>query len=274
MFRSFFNSTLGIVLAIPVAHADEPVWFFDHFTDGNIHDDAPTSWYTGGYGETLDVVDGDLQLIPRPEVAAAIVDEAGYQNVSLLTRMGVSSRGFTDAGLLARRDGAVAYTAGISGNRFGQYDHSLVLTYGGLSHTNFEVLASIPTDLDPSISDVLLQFDVVDDLLRLFAWADGTPRPAQPQVLAQDDRLRQGSIGMFIDGDSTDVRAVFREFLALPGAFSHPATASVRFDNIGFVVPEPSTAGLLLIGTCAAATFLRNGRICLANRCLNRKLTA
>jgi hypothetical protein len=242
-------STTGILLAIPVANADQPVWFFDHFTDGNIHDDAPISWYTGGFGETLSVVDGDMLLKPQPEIAAAIVDEAGYEGVSLLTRLKVSSPSFTNAGLIARQDGAVAYTAGISGSRYGFYNRSLVLTYGGLSKSNLEVLASVPTNLDPSKTDVLLQFDVVDDALRLFAWADGTPRPAQPQLAVRDGRIREGAIGTFFDSDSSRTTAAFRELLAMPvqsGAadLMHLGVQSViGYSERGYVaIPEPNSS--------------------------------
>jgi hypothetical protein len=252
------------MLAIPVASADQPVWFFDHFTDGIIHDDAPISWYTGGYGETLSVVDGDLSVKPQPELAAAIVDEAGYEDVSLLTRLRVSNPSFASAGLIARQDGAVAYTAGISGNRYGTYNRSLILTYGGLAKSNLEVLAAAPTNLDPTKTDVLLQFDLVDDALRLFAWADGTPRPAHPQLAVRDGRLREGAIGTFFDSDSSRTTAAFRELLAMPaqsGAAVDLARLRVQ-SAYGYsmpgaeAIPEPNSSAIALAALAPAVFFL------------------
>jgi hypothetical protein len=258
MVRTFLNSTLGIVLVITFAQAEEPIWFFDHFTDGRVSDNAPVSWNSGEYGETLTVVDGGLLLKPQSELAVAVVDEAGYENVSLLTRLNVSNTSFTNAGLIARRDGAVAYTAGISGNRFGAYDHSLVLTYGGLK-SNLEVLASAPTNLDPSKTDVLLQFDIVDDSMSLFAWADGTPRPAQPQLAVRDGRIQQGAVGMFFDSDSSNATAAFRELLAMPG--QNGAANLMRFERQTLssyveadqaAIPEPSCGAMALAGLVVA----------------------
>lgn len=257
MLRAFFSSALGMMLAVPLAKAESPIWFFEHFTDGNLHDNTPVSWGTGGYGETLPVVNGDLMLVPGSEIAAAVVYDASYEDVSLLTRLGVSSPGYKNAGLIARQDGAVAYTAGITGNRFGVHDHSLVLTFGGLSTPNLEVLASAPTNLDPSKTDVLLQFDVVDDALSLFAWADGTPRPAQPQLAVHDGRIRGGSIGTFFDNDSGSAKAVFREFLAMPGQ-STTTELSLRVhtpfssSQSGPAIPEPNSSAAALIGIALA----------------------
>jgi hypothetical protein len=264
MFRQFVVSAFGIVLVVSIARADEPTWFFDHFTDGNIHDAAPVSWYTGGYGETLSVVDGDLLLKPQSELAAALVDEAVYENVSLLTRLKVSNRSFTNVGLIARQDGAIGYTAGISGNRFGVHDHSLVITYGGISKTSLEILASAPTNLDPSATDVLLQFEVVDDSLSLFAWADGTPRPSSPQLNVHDSRISQGSIGTFFDNDSSRTTAVFRELLAMPGnggavSLMRSAGASDFSENPHAAIPEPST-GTIAFAWLAMSITLHLGR--------------
>jgi hypothetical protein len=259
MLRKFLNLTLGFVLATPIAHAETPVWFFEHFTDGSLHDDAPISWHTAGYGESLSIVDGDLLLTPQPELAAAIADEANYQDVSLLTRLRVSTPGFSDAGLIARKDGGVAYTAGITGNRMGRYDHSLILTYGGLKKSNFEILASAPTNLDPSKTDVLLQFDIVDDSMSLFAWADGTPRPAQPQLAVRDGRIQQGAIGTFFDSDSSNATAGFRELLAMPG--QNGAANLMRFERQTLssyveadqaAIPEPSCGAMALAGLVVA----------------------
>jgi len=264
IWRWLLACTMGILLAIPVANADQPVWFFDHFTDGNVHDDAPISWYTGGYGETLSVVDGDLLLKPQSELAAAVVDDAVYQNVSLLTRLKVSNRSFTNVGLIARQDGAIGYTAGISGNRYGVYDHSLILTYGGLSKSNLEVLASTPTSLDPSTTDVLLQFEIMDDSLSLFAWADGTPRPSTPQLNVHDSRISQGAIGTFFDNDSSRTTAVFRELLAMPGHsgadnLTRSAGASDFSEYPHAAIPEPST-GTIAFAWLAIALHLRFAR--------------
>lgn len=251
--------TWGVLLAVPAIAAEGPVWFFEHFGNGNVHDDAPVSWSNGGYNDTMSASTGDLTLTPQPELASALVDGASYEDVSLLTRVSLTTPGFTDAGLVARHNGTVAYTAGITGNRFGTHDNSLVLTYGGLAHTNFRVLGAVPTNLDPSSTDVLLQFDVVGDLLSLYAWADGTTRPAQPQLSVYDGRLSQGAIGTFLDSDGSRTNAIFREFLAMPAHNGTLPAIPVRTS-----VPEPANGAMALVGL--ATMVLARRSICRARR--------
>jgi hypothetical protein len=48
----------------------------------------------------------------------------------------------------------------------------------------------------PAEEDVMLQFDVFDNVLAAWAWRPGEPRPSEPLVLAIDERFTEGTVGI------------------------------------------------------------------------------
>jgi hypothetical protein len=190
----------------------------------NILDGSPVSWSVGGLGETLDASSGDLVLTPGTLGAGAFVVSPTYSDVSIRTQMNVSHSSFIDAGVFARlgSEGEEFYAASITGSEVGG-PRSLWI------YSKDENLASVPTVLDPTETDVFLQFDILGDRLSLTAWAADTSKPSDPQLSVQDNRLEQGIIGVFIDNGTIPTSATFRFFAAAP----EPSTlGDVNFDGL------------------------------------------
>ena len=88
------------------------------------------------------------------------------------------------------------------------------------SNTIFNTTA---TALDPVNSDVLLRFDVFGNTISLFAWQEGSPMPASPQLLVLDNVWTDGgALGLTLnpnlDGGSSSAAVAFRSYTVLPEA--------------------------------------------------------
>jgi hypothetical protein len=104
-------------------------------------------------------------------------------------------------------------------------------------------LAFVPTDLDALQEDVILQFDVFGNEMRLWAWRPNEPMPLEPQLTATDDVLPMGEFGVFFDAGPD---------AATPGSgvFRYVHVASTH-------IPEPSTLAIALLGAIGLVGWMR-----------------
>ena len=224
----------SVVGARPVAAVGTP--FFDDFSDMNISDDSPATWNrASGSGTNLDASSGDLVLTAPLDASAwaslfSKPQTVKFEDVSIRTQVrllrGEPGGGpGTEVGVFARSQGpGLAYTAGISS------DGMIFITDFGVGGSGF--LVSTVTALDVFSTDIHLQFDVFGDMLALTAWADGTLRPAMPQLTATDTGVTGlGWLGVF-------------------GQTGFPSTTVFRSFE---AVPEPSTGLLMALGLVGLA---------------------
>lgn len=224
--------------------AQAQTFFLDDFSDGSIRDGNPLSWTDGGFGGTADLSGGDLTLTPVG--SPLVLRWAGnfvYDDVIVETQTRVSSNQFREVGIWARGiDDVGVYRAGISGSQWANGPASqLFILRAGLGGID-TVLASVPTDLDPTQSDISLEFGLNGDSLTLSAWAAGDARPLAPQLAVQDDLFPDGPVGpIFLSNQPNPASATFRHFSTSP-------------------VPEPTSASLFALGLLFAASRVARTR--------------
>jgi hypothetical protein len=195
--------------------------FFDDFSDMNIQDGAPVTWIPGLFpAATRDASSGDL-VITNSGRSSTIVAGETYDHVSVRTHLRIDGPEGSDVGLAARgggptpADDAALYTTLNTSGEIGIWTHIRGM---GVER------AHAATGLDPTTTDVLLQFDVVGNRFSLTAWADGAEQP-EPQVLWEDvDRVfpnRSGIVGIRqATSPSTQIAATFRYVDVVPLALS------------------------------------------------------
>jgi hypothetical protein len=139
---------------------------------------------------------------------------------------------------LFARGGGISYQGGFNADT-----KRLVLGWNNPGFTQFE---SVDFDYDLTADDLVLQLDVIDNKLSLWAWNPNGDLPVAPQLTFTDDaRLTlSGAPGVLLDPIS-------------PGT---PSSALFRYIQVAdspIPVPEPSTCRLLTI-TLAGLFILRN----------------
>jgi inhibitor of cysteine peptidase len=74
------------------------------------------------------------------------------------------------------------------------------------------ILAGAIVGVDPRAQDVLLRFDVIGNKLSAWAWREGDPMPAEPQVTVVHSELATGGVGLAADLGSrlSNNDAIFR----------------------------------------------------------------
>jgi hypothetical protein len=187
-----FIVAVGYVVAEQLKSADAGVVFVDTF-DGT----ASVKWtpVPGFDSGTFDTSTGDLVITTPdgiPQVAAVL--DFTLQNVSIRAQVRASHGDTRGPSLLARVSvhDQTAYTAGIDPLR------RTAFIQQNLPVPN--VLMTKATDLDESLEDIWLQFDVIGNQLSLYAWRPGEPKPEEPIVSTTDDRFQSGLVGVLVDG--------------------------------------------------------------------------
>ena len=97
-----------------------------------------------------------------------------------------------------------------------------------------------PTDLDALDNDVVLQLDVINDEVSLWAWQAGQPMPAVPQLVAHDSTYASGFVGVV----STASRGNTSTFRYVHVANEH-------------IIPEPATILLAMLGMASVCVWRR-----------------
>jgi RNA polymerase sigma factor (sigma-70 family) len=270
MFLTKLSTTVGIVaLAIIVvlgagstpaskivgfvSQARAGQLFIDDFEDGSILDGNPVSWRQEGppFDQGIVVVqNGDLSItppntLPFPFVDVNLrVDGLIFGDVSLRTRLRALGSGAFSAGINARNN--FDLQNGLIGSwTTAQIRQDGRLVIGAALNDQITELAAAPSQLNPTLYDVNLQFDVIGRTATLTAWRDGTPMPGAPQLTAAlpNHVADQGAVGVF-NAQSLQQNPKF-------------AVAFRHFQ----LVPEPSSVTLGSLSGIALASFAFRSRL-------------
>jgi RNA polymerase sigma factor (sigma-70 family) len=212
-------------------------FFVDDFEDGNVTDGMPVTWNQFLSDGSIEVVAGNF-VLSGSDVTAYPEGSNVFTDVTIRTHLRFIQSSSDLFGYVFARspsDVPASYFAGIT--RAG------VLAIGeGHVDGTFSILATANSAIDPVANDVAIKFAVVGETLSLTAWRDGEAIPPQPQVVAMDDTLSFGEVGVGI-GQGADISQVaFRSFAA---------------------IPEPATWCIAAVGLASLGTFvlLRRRRI-------------
>ena len=206
-----FLASFVLVLTLVGSVATGGIVFLDDFEDGSATDGAPVTWTPlPGMTGSFEVIDGDF-VMTRPSNI-----EEMYSAVNQYTLADTSIR--TQARLIGSRAWWLALLA--RGNPTDYTTYALLLFNNarleiwrfGPPGPNSWMLAGADVGIDPRAQDVLLRFDVIGNELSAWAWREGDPMPAEPQVTAVHSEFATGAVGIAADLGSrlSNNEAIFR----------------------------------------------------------------
>jgi hypothetical protein len=193
-----FLASFVLVLTLVGSVATGGIVFLDDFEDGSATDGAPVTWtpWPGATG-SFEVIDGDF-VMTRPsniEEMYCYVDKYMTQaDTSIRTQARLIGSTAWWLGLLARGNTAPTMYALLLFNN-GRLE---IWRFGPTPGTSW-ILAGAGVGIDPRAQDVLLRFDVIGNELSAWAWREGDPMPAEPQVTAVHSELATGGVGIAAD---------------------------------------------------------------------------
>jgi RNA polymerase sigma factor (sigma-70 family) len=256
MFLTKLSTTVGIVaLAVALVLGASSVssfvaglpsylhaaQFFDDFNDGSATDGAPVNWLpfaelsNGTYSVEQE------SFILRPNAASrplvSIADGITAKDVSIRTQVRVDGGSVGTAVFARFVGGSHTYQGGVETN-------GRVYIGWNDGTTRFHYLGQIFSDLRPDEEDVVLQFDVFGELLKLFAWRPTEPKPTVPTVSVIDKQFP----------DAGNIALLHHPIGISSGAFRYVHVAATP-------IPEPATAGLGSLGAIALASFVVRARL-------------
>jgi len=143
-----------------------------------------------GLTGSFEVIDGDY-VLTRPtdsEDMYCIVNQYTLADTSIRTQARLIPSGWW-FGIGARGNvGVGTYIALLKNN-----ERLEIWRLGASAHVG-SMLASTDVGIDPRAQDVLLRFDVIGNELSAWAWREGDPMPAEPQVTAVHSELATGEV--------------------------------------------------------------------------------
>jgi hypothetical protein len=115
------------------------------------------------------------------------------------------------------------------------------LVIGAALNDQITELASVPSQLNPTLYDVNLQFDVIGRTVRLTAWRDGMPMPGVPQLTAAlpNHVADQGAVGVFnaqLLQQTPKFPVAFRHFQLIPEPSSMALGSLSGFVLVSFAI--------------------------------------
>lgn len=213
--------------------------FLEEFDDGSATDGNPVKWvpfdvYSNG---TYRVEQQSFVLEPNAVTTplVSLVDGVLTTDVSIRTQVRVTSGNSQGTALFAR------FVPGANQHTYQGGIESTGDVYIGWNDadTRFHSLANLLTDLRPNQEDVVLQFDLFGNSLKLFAWRPTEPMPTEPTLTVIDNQFPgPGTVGLLHHPTGLGAGA-FR--------FVHASPTPI---------PEPSTAALGSLGMIALAGFV------------------
>ena len=182
---------LALVLTLFGSVATGGIVFLDDFEDGSATDGAPVTWTpVPGLTGSFEVIGGDY-VLTRPtdsEDMYCIVNQYTLADTSIRTQARLIPGGWW-FGIGARGNvGVGTYIALLKNN-----ERLEIWRLGASAHVG-SMLASADVGIDPRAQDVLLRFDVIGNELSAWAWREGDPMPAEPQVTAVHSELATGEV--------------------------------------------------------------------------------
>ncbi|MCP4256533.1 MAG: hypothetical protein GY774_03290 [Planctomycetes bacterium] len=199
---------LGLTLVCSVATGG--IVFRDDFEDGSATDGAPVTWSpVSGFAGSYEVIDGDY-VLTRPtsyEEMYSGVDQYTLADTSIRTQARLIGSGAWWFGLGARGNLGVGFYVALWRNN-GRLE---IWRFGASAYVG-SMLASAYVGIDPRAQDVLLRFDVIGNELSAWAWREGDPMPAEPQVTAVHSEFATGGVAVGADLGSqySNNEAIFR----------------------------------------------------------------
>ena len=207
---------LAALLVFAPRFAGAVAWM-DDFNDGSVTDGNPVTWVEDLGGSTLfpgtyDASTGDYRLIdpsgPFNQMISFV--PTGFSDVHMRTQGIILPGAFPE-----QDDGNLALLA--------RLDPVTLSGYGLYFDTSFSlgilVLAGGASVVDESVdipfgplSEVVLEFSVVGNVLSGSVWEVGQPKPAEPQFTYTDEAntFTSGFSGIAYDDDAEDTTGVYR----------------------------------------------------------------
>jgi hypothetical protein len=198
--------------------------FFDDFSDENLRDGVPTTWSSGT------VEDGNLILTGTGYASTVAIGT--LTNTSIRTQftrpegccIGVATRytpGPEGTNYYASYSTLPAWR-GVDTGVGGDLDASV-----GPGGTVISDLGSQFKDFDVSTEDIVMQFDVVGNEIKVWAWRPNEPMPKEPDVMVVDDRIKSGPMFLWVGSED-----VFGErMLPATGAFRYVHVADAHIPD-------------------------------------------
>ena len=251
-----FLASFVIVLTLAGSVATGGIVFRDDFEDGSATDGAPVTWTpwpsrTGSF----EVIDGDY-VMTRPrnnEEMYCYVDKYTLADTSIRTQARLIGSGAWWLGLIARCNTTPTMYALLLFN-----NGRLEIWRFGPTPGDSWVLAYTGVGIDPREQDVLMRFDIIGNELSAWAWREGDPMPAEPQVTAVHSEFAAGVVAIAADLGTrlSNNEAIFRyvevyeptpttpdyniEPVANAGLPRYAALDSVVLDGTGSYDPDNS----------------------------------
>jgi hypothetical protein len=226
-----FLASFVVVLTLVGSVATGGIVFLDDFEDGSATDGAPVTWtpWPGATG-SFEVIDGNF-VMTRPsnnEEMYCYVDKyMTLADTSIRTQARLIGSTAWWLGLLARGNTAPTMYALLLFNN-GRLE---IWRFGPTPGSSW-ILAGADVGIDPREQDVLLRFDVIGNELSAWAWREGDPMPAEPQVTAVHSEFATGVVGIAADLGSrfSNNDAIFRYVEVY-----EPSPPTPDFNGDGFV---------------------------------------
>ena len=221
------------VLTVSLSSATAETLYFEDFSSGNSSLDVWTqTWGTG----SVDASSGDLVITGNWAMAITGVPEVeNLAHTSIRTQ--IAFEGDTSSGIsLATNVDVNALTAYQGG-----YNPGVPRLFIGWNSPRYQGFVTRDEDFNLKGGDeLILQFDVFDDTLELWAWRPGEPMPIEPQLSYVDEsvKLAPGVPGLLFDANGSTSSATYR---------------FIRVDNVS--IPEPSSSVLGLITFVCVGLF-------------------
>ena len=237
MMSKRLTFVFGVVVAISAHGVSAENDFLDDFRDGSVTNEVPLDHagnpvvWQAYLNSDLSATTGDLK-ISGTNFAAAQRLNLGLTDISVRSQLRILDGEII--GLAARtttNNGSDGYVASIS-----LLSNTVAISRAG---SKSDVVASVPTTLDPTQQDIMVQLDAIGNQISLWTWAAGEAMPAEPTVTVQDDT--------FDGAGGVSLWTATKEFFE--GGTSE-ATSVYRFVQVAdqHIVPEPSSAMLAVLG--------------------------
>jgi hypothetical protein len=236
--RPFWKLATALSLLVLAPSAASAVAWMDDFSDGSATDGNPVTWVEdlGGselFPGTYDASTGDYRLIdptgPFNQMISFV--PTGFSDVYMRTQ-GVILPG----ALPEQDDGNLALLARLDPTTLSGYglyfDTSMSLGLLVLEGGDSTVDVSVDIPFSP-LSDVVMEFHVVGNVLSGFVWEVGQPKPAEPQITYTDEfnLFTSGAAGIAYDDDAEDTTGVYRYVAAQDAPFVEASNGDFDGDS-------------------------------------------
>jgi hypothetical protein len=224
MLARFQRWTLSFALTwLVVASPAAPAFgWYDNFNDGNAEDGSPVTWQkTAATPGIYSATTGDY-LLSAPGDADGEEQGADFDDNSVIASVADSFEDTyvrTGAVVLpGPNEGEVGGTLGV----FARYDATTVSGYTAILSNGghlqlLKVAGGAPALLNQingleinTAADAIIQLDVIGDLLNVYLWRNGQPKPVEPILSWNDSDYTSGRAGVIHNENDDNTIGVFR----------------------------------------------------------------